>query len=110
MSVRNGVLGALSFIGVCGMIGLTASLVYVDRQLHKPNPGYKYGPARHLEFLSNVAHRANREMESEAVETMRRCAMEDRMHYDSMADEREDREERLRNARMASIPFKNGTV
>lgn len=53
----------LALTGLASIITMLGSLVYVDKKLHDVGNGYKYGPARHLEYLSALLHSFNRSID-----------------------------------------------
>ena len=65
------------------------SLAYVDKKLHDLGNGYKYGPARHLEYLSALLHSFNRSIDVIAADTHRKVCDEENRKYDRLEDERE---------------------
>lgn len=64
----------LALTGLASIITMLGSLAYVDKKLHDVSNGYKYGPARHLEYLSALLHSFNRSMMSLPPTRIGRCA------------------------------------
>jgi hypothetical protein len=86
--IVHAVVGAFAFVGVVATALSLGSLVYVDRKLHESSHGYKYGPARHIAYFSDIMHRTSRDIDSSAVEMYSKSMFEDRFKYDQMVDAR----------------------
>ena len=80
------VVGAFSFVGVVATALSFGSLVYVDRKLHEMSRGYKYSPARHIAYYSDIMHRTSRDIDSSAIEMYHKSTFEDQLKYDQMVD------------------------
>ena len=63
--------------------------VYLDGRLHAVSNGYKYGPARHLEYLSALLHSFNRSVDVVAADTYRKVCDEESRKYDELEEARE---------------------
>lgn len=79
----------LALTGLVSIITMLGSLAYVDKKLHDLSNGYKYGPARHLEYLSALLHSFNRSIDVIAADTHRKVCDEENRKYDRLEDERE---------------------
>lgn len=67
----------LALTGLASIITMLSSLAYVDKKLHDVSNGYKYGPARHLEYLSALLHSFNRSIDVIAADTYRKVCDEE---------------------------------
>jgi hypothetical protein len=83
------VVGAFAFVGIVATALSFGSLVYADRKLHEASRGYKYGPARHIAYYSDIMHRTSRDIDSAAVEMYRKSTFDDQFKYDQMVDARD---------------------
>lgn len=63
----------LALTGLVSIITVLGSLAYVDKKLHDVSNGYKYGPARHLEYLSALLHSFSRSIDVIAADMKRRA-------------------------------------
>lgn len=72
----------LALTGLASIITMLGSLAYVDKKLHDVGNGYKYGPARHLEYLSALLHSFNRSIDVIAADTHRKVCDEENRKYD----------------------------
>lgn len=79
----------LALTGLASIVAALGSLAYVDKKLHDVSNGYKYGPARHLEYLSALLHSFNRTIDVIAADTHRKVCDEENRKYDRLEDERE---------------------
>ena len=97
--IVHAVVGAFAFVGVVATALSLGSLVYVDRKLHESSHGYKYGPARHIAYFSDIMHRTSRDIDSSAVEMYSKSTFEDGVKYDQMVD--------VRDSAPDAIPHRN---
>lgn len=79
----------LALAGLVSVGAAVCSLVYLDRRLHAVSNGYKYGPARHLEYLSALLHSFNRSVDVVAADTYRKVCDEESRKYDELEEARE---------------------
>lgn len=79
----------IGLTGLVSIITVLGSLAYVDKKLHDVSNGYKYGPARHLEYLSALLHSFSRSIDVIAADTHRKVCDEENRKYDRLEDERE---------------------
>ena len=97
--IVHAAVGAFAFVGVVATALSLGSLVYVDRKLHESSHGYKYGPARHIAYYSDIMHKTSRDIDSAAVEMYSKSTFEDKFKYDQMVDARDSAPD--------AIPHKN---
>lgn len=79
----------LVLAGLASVGAAVCSLVYLDGRLHAVSNGYKYGPARHLEYLSALLHSFNRSVDVVAADTYRKVCDEESRKYDELEETRE---------------------
>lgn len=79
----------LVLAGLASFGAAVCSLVYLDGRLHAVSNGYKYGPARHLEYLSALLHSFNRSVDVVAADTYRKVCDEESRKYDELEEARE---------------------
>lgn len=87
--VKSFLKNLLALTGLASIITMLGSLAYVDKKLHDVSNGYKYGPARHLEYLSALLHSFSRSIDVIAADTHRKVCDEENRKYDRLEDERE---------------------
>lgn len=77
----------IDMAGLASLITGIIGIVYIDRRLHKTaHDNYKFGPARHLNYFSDVIHRASRDIDKAALNAYNSAASEDAIFYDSLKD------------------------
>lgn len=92
-NIRDSIAGMRALaclVGLVSFLGWVSALVYMDKRLHDTSNGHKYGPARHLAYLSDVIHRTSRTIDESALSMYAKSAAEDSRFFDSLADARED--------------------
>lgn len=81
-------LKTLTFItGIASTMAWIIGIVYTDKRLHDTTSNYKFGPMRHLSYLSNLAHRFDRMIGDAALDTWREAQEEDAAYYQKIEDE-----------------------
>lgn len=81
----------LALTGIAALIAAIASAVYVDKRLHAASGVFKYGPARHIEYVSRILHALNRDIDSQAAEMSRIANEDNALAYDRLMDRRNAR-------------------
>ena len=92
----HAVIGAFAAVGVVFTAASVDSLVYVNRRLRGVANDYKYGPARHLAYYSDIVHRASRGIDAAAVNMFQNASSEDKLKYDTMVDRLYDDSHRVK--------------
>lgn len=79
----------MALTGLASVGAAVCSLVYLDRKLYAVGNGYKYVPARHLEYLSALLHSFNRSVDVVTVDAYRKICDEESRKYDELDEARE---------------------
>jgi hypothetical protein len=85
-----------SIIGVTSTVIAVPAFLYAEHKLHDTADGYRYGPGRHLKYYSNLVHRFSRDIDSEAVDMLKKSYDEDVDFYNRLVDEKEDLSNKIR--------------
>jgi ABC-type transport system involved in multi-copper enzyme maturation permease subunit len=85
--ILHAVVGVFAAVGFVFTAASMASLIYANKKLYDMSNNYKYGPARHLAYYSDIIHRTSRGIDSAAVSMFHNASSEDQLKYDRMIDE-----------------------
>jgi hypothetical protein len=85
--IRIFIVGLLVSTGILSIVTVISGIVYALGRLKDNTNKYRFGPARKIDYLSKIAHRANRALDESAIEEWRSAQEEDRQHYDAIEDE-----------------------
>ena len=83
----NGLKSLTFLTGIVSTITWIIGLLYADKRLHETTNNYKFGPMRHLSYLSNLVHRTDRMIGDAALDTWREAQEEDAAYYQRIEDE-----------------------